>query len=299
MDKTICILVLYKPTDSLLKQVVESIINQVEIIWISDNTPGGYNKISEITSKYSDLVVYSKMNGNVGIAKAQNEGIRYAIENNFDYIFFLDQDSISPAGIVNSLVEGYELIAGKGIKIGGIGPLPINRVTGKDYPVDIIGYLQIPDNIIVEARDLMNSASLINVRLFCEVGMMDESLFIDGVDHELCWRAYAKGYRFFINRNISLSHKLGEGDQRLFGKSIKIPTPFRTYYQYRNYFWLLRRKYVPLSWKVLNGIKYICKYFYYPIFCKSGSMYLKNMNRGIVDGICKKNRRPIFNGMLK
>lgn len=288
MKRILCILVLYKPTDCLLKQVVESIINQVEIIWISDNTPEGYDKISEITNKYSDMVVYSQMNGNVGIAKAQNQGIRYAIENHYDYIYFLDQDSISPAGIVNSLVEGYELIAGKGIKIGGIGPQPINRVTGKDYPVNIIGYPQIPGNFIVEVRDLMNSASLINVGLFCEVGMMDESLFIDGVDHELCWRAYAKGYKFFLNKNLSLSHKLGEGDQRLFGKTIKIPTPFRTYYQFRNYFWLLRRNYVPLNWKISNGIKYLLKYFYYPLFCNHGNNYFKNINKGIINGLLGK-----------
>ena len=30
------------------------------------------------------------MPGNIGIAAAQNYGVRYAIENNFDYLFFLD-----------------------------------------------------------------------------------------------------------------------------------------------------------------------------------------------------------------
>lgn len=28
------------------------------------------------------------MPGNIGIAAAQNYGVRYAIENNFDYLFF-------------------------------------------------------------------------------------------------------------------------------------------------------------------------------------------------------------------
>ena len=289
MIRTLCILVLYKPTPSLLGQVVEAIIHQVDKIWISDNTPGGYDGISAITNKNNGKIVYSEMNGNIGIAAAQNAGIKYAVDNEYDFVYFLDQDSISAEGIAKGLVDGYKLLSGKGVKIGGVGPLPINRITGKDYPIDIIGR-PFNDNVnIFEARDLMNSASLINVDLFREVGMMDEFLFIDGVDYELCWRATSNAqYRFFILQSIKLSHQLGEGDKRLMGAPVKISTPFRTYYQFRNYFILLCRGYVPVTWKIKNGIKYLCKYFYFPLFCKPRIEYLKNINRGIIDGIKNK-----------
>lgn len=115
---------------------------------------------------------------------------------------------------------------------------------------------------------------------------MDGSLFIDGVDHEWCCRCnkIMKG-RFFIAENEHLSHQLGEGDRCFLWKKVAIPTPFRTYYQFRNYFILICRGYVPLYWKISNGIKYIIKAFYYPIFISPRKEYLKNIYGGIRDGI--------------
>lgn len=286
MSKTLCILVLYKPAPLILNKAIESIINQVDLTWISDNTPNGYSGIDDIKVTYSDRVLYNLMNGNVGIAKAQNEGIKYAIDNNFDFIFFLDQDSISPACIVEELKEGFSTIEKRGIRVGGVGPQPINRATGKKYKMDTLGKTV---EGLVETKSLMNSASLLRVDLFREVGLMDECLFIDGVDYELCWRAASRAqYCFYIMPTISLSHQLGEGDRSFMGAPIKISTPFRAYYQFRNYFILLRRNYVPAKWKFKNGIKYLCKYFYFPIFCKPRIEYLKNINRGIYDGINNK-----------
>lgn len=281
--KTICILVLYNPSPCILSEVIESIIFQVDKLWISDNTPGGYVGMEEIYKQYNNSIVYSLMDGNVGIAKAQNDGVKYALERDFDFVYFLDQDSISPRGIVNGLVNCLQEVENKGIKVGGVGPLPYNRESGEPYKVDFMGRL---NNNIIEVKDLMNSASLIKTTLFRDVGLMDEWLFIDGVDYEMCWRAnYLAGYRFFINDSLHLSHKLGEGDKKLMGVSLKISTPFRTYYQFRNYLYFLRKNYVPVQWKVKNGLKYMVKYFYYPLFCKPRLQYFKNINRGIIDGV--------------
>lgn len=287
-EKVICILVLYKPSLEILMDAIRTIVNQVDFIWISDNTPRGFRDINTIIDVYNFKVKYVQMDGNVGIARAQNEGIKYAINNDYDFVYFLDQDSISPEGIVDNLLEKFQELEKDGIKVGGVGPQPFNRETGKEYRASVKKGHFIKDGI-KEVTELINSASLIKVDLFSNVGMMDESLFIDGVDHELCWRAHnIEKYRFFMITSLLLSHKLGEGDQKFGIISVKIPTPFRVYYQFRNYFKLIRRKYVPVYWKVSNGIKYLCKYFYYPIFCKSGTLYLKNMNRGIVDGIKNK-----------
>ena len=114
---------------------------------------------------------------------------------------------------------------------------------------------------------------------------MDDGLFIDGVDHEWCWRGRRDGYRFFIDEHTPLSHKLGEGDRYFIFRKVAIPTPFRTYYQFRNYFKLLKRSYVPIYWKCSNGFKYLIKMFYFPFFVAPRKEYLKNIFRGIKDGI--------------
>jgi rhamnosyltransferase len=116
--------------------------------------------------------------------------------------------------------------------------------------------------------------------------MLDDSLFIDGVDHEWCWRASFKlQLRFFIIESVILSHMLGEGDRHFLIRKVAIPTPFRTYFQFRNYFKLVKRNYVPIYWKFSNGFKYIIKYFYFSLMVKPRMEYFKMINKGIIDGL--------------
>ena len=225
------------------------------------------------------------MDGNIGIAAAQNEGLKFLISNKYDYVLFMDQDSIAPHNLVQGLLSDLEFLRTKGVNVGAIGPRPINRQDNKAYIGLIKKGKKITDGL-TEVSELISSASFIPVPNFEEVGLMDAKLFIDGVDHEWCWRAgYFTKKRFFISENNHLSHQLGEGDRSILFKKVAIPTPFRTFYQYRNYFLLLRRKYVPLYWKISNGFKYFIKMFYYPLCLKPRRQYLKNISNGIYKGI--------------
>jgi rhamnosyltransferase len=281
-----CILVLYNPNVQLLNKVISSIETQVVALFISDNTPNPYF----ILPKTKCEAIYHKMNGNEGIAAAQNKGLEYFIEQGYDYIFFLDQDSIVEPKMIQNLLSTHVILTRKGIKVGAIGPRPINRQSNKEYRGSIKKGKEI-FNGITEVTELINSASLISVEVLNKTGLMDANLFIDGVDHEWCWRGNHKyGYRFFINEKTTLSHKLGEGDRFFAIRKIAIPTPFRTYYQYRNYFWLLKRNYVPLYWKFSNGFKYLIKFFVYPILLKD-TRYIKFMVKGIYHGIVTKKHK--------
>lgn len=283
MEKIICVLVLYNPNIILLSKVVSSIISQIDKMWISDNSDREICLPNAIMS--AEKVVYKKMSGNIGIAAAQNCGIKYAIENKYDYLYFLDQDSISPNGVIDAMLRQFEALCKEGFVVGAVGPRAFNRYENKEYRGSFKKGNRISDNI-TEVTELISSASFIKLSTFESAGLMDEKLFIDGVDHEWCWRVnnLMKG-RFFIIENIRLSHHLGEGDRSFFLKKIAIPTPFRTYYQFRNYFILLRRNYVPVYWKLSNGVKYVVKLFYFPMCISPRMAYLKNIWKGIYDGI--------------
>ena len=271
---------------NLLSKVINSIINQVDLIWIGDNSPIPIvNNISLNT--YKNRIEYKYMNGNIGIAAAQNKGIKYAIEHEYEFSFFLDQDSICSNNIISDLVEKYNNIESSNIKIGAIGPRVFNRQNNKEYRGLIKKGIKLNKNI-TEVNELISSASLIKISTFNNIGLMDESLFIDGVDHEWCWRAkYIGKYRFFISENVKLNHQFGEGDHFFILRKIAIPTPFRVYYQFRNYIWLVHKEYVPLYWKLSNGFKYFIKLFYFPIFIPPRIEYLKKSIKGIKDGIFK------------
>lgn len=279
--KTGCIIVLYNQNDDLLSTILNRILEQVNELYLVDNSSN--NQASKF-DRYSNTY-YNFLGGNKGIAKAQNEGIKYFIQKEYDYIIFLDQDSIPPKNLVRELTKEALKLHEKGIILGAIGPRPFNVRENKPY----IGFFKPGKKIapnLTQVTELISSASLVPTKNFLKVGLLEGDLFIDGVDHEWCWRASFKlKCQFFILESISLDHMLGEGDKTFGFKKIAIPTPFRVFYQYRNFFILLNRSYVPIYWKVSNGLKYFIKYFYYSLILENKKEYFNNINRGIKAGL--------------
>lgn len=278
-----CVIVTYNPNIDLLQNVIDSVLSQADKIFISDNSTQNFNGKCVLNDS---KIVYVKHGFNLGIAAAQNVGIEYFNSLKYTHVILLDQDSVMPNGLVKTLYSDLEYLLVKGIIVGGIGPKIINKDGLSEYKKSIVVHSDFKNNFIVEVSELMSSATLIPLLNFENIGLFDENLFIDGVDHEWCWRASHKGkYRFFISSKTKLYHKLGEGDKFFVFKKISIPTPIRTFYQYRNYINLLSRNYVPLKWKVLNGIKYFVKYFYYPLFVSPRIDYFRFINKGIFQGV--------------
>lgn len=277
-----CIVVLYNPDVSLLLKSLDSVKNQVDSVFISDNSTDDFNK--DLLFVF-ESVIYEKMPGNIGIAAAQNVGIRYFMEQNFSHIIFLDQDSIMVNGMVEQLLTDMRRLESKSIGVGAIGARSFHRESNKSYR-GLIKKGKFVDQGISEMTELISSASLIATKNFKNVGLLEEDLFIDAVDFEWCWRAaHINKLRFFISEKVQLSHQVGEGDRNLVLRDVAIPTPFRTYYQFRNYFILARRSYVPLYWKLSNGFKFFIKFFYYSLILPQRKTYLMNMIKGIKDGI--------------
>lgn len=278
-----CVIVLYNPDLTLLEKVLDSVCRQVNVVFLADNST-----TTLVNKPWMNRTntVYEKMDGNVGIAAAQNVGIDYLQKKACSHIIFMDQDSIMETGMVNLLMNGLTQLLNQQIPVGAIGPRVVNRMTKQSYVGSIKKGKPI-DNALTEVTELISSGSLVPIEHFSSVGLFDEYLFIDAVDHEWCWRAnLLQKLRFFIAEDTHLSHCLGEGDH-WFLVTVHKPTAFRCYYQYRNYFLLLRKKYVPLYWKLSNGIKYFVKFFYFPLAFSSKRSYLSHMVRGIHDGLFK------------
>lgn len=281
-----CILVTYNPDFTLLLKSLKSIEGQVDELCLLDNSTNELiiNQMEQLPTQYT----YMKMSNNVGIALAQNIGLEYFLRKNYDFIIFMDQDSIAPDNLVEQLMLDYEYLKEREINVGGVGPRPINRQNNKEYKGSIKKGISLSEGI-TEVTELINSASLIPLSNFQKVGLMEASLFIDAVDHEWCWRARKLiSARFFISEKVKLSHQLGEGDRFLLGRQVAISSSFRMFFQYRNYLLLLRRGYVPLYWKLLNGFKYTVKFFYYPLCVSPRKEYLRQILRGIKAGILGK-----------
>jgi len=287
LKRVVAIIILYNPNLSVLNRSINSLKTQVSKIVLVDNT--SFNKkVEEFVATLKDeRIEYIPLGYNAGVAKAQNIGIEFAIGDNAEYVLIMDQDSITSENMVSLLRDDLVILRENGVEVGVIGPTPINKQTQKAYEPRLRKkrFFLDKDTSIVKVNELISSGSLIHSQVFAKVGLMDENLFIDGVDHEWCWRAKSLGYFSAMSTKATLEHMLGEGDRKIFGISIAITTPVRLYYQYRNYFYLTKKDYVPLYWKMNNFIKYCIKMIYYPLVVRPRLAYLNNIYRGIKEGI--------------
>ena len=283
-DLTGCVIVLYNPDKRLLGEVLASVLPQVDSLFVCDNSPAG----REVDIPKDEKVVYKWMGGNAGIAAAQNEGIRYFMNHGFGNIFFIDQDTLIPGAIVDSLKLSVNELKRKNIEVGAVGPRVINRESGQAYR-GLVKTGTDYNRHLTEVSELISSGSLVPVANFKTAGLMEERLFIDGVDHEWCWRCAVKsGGRFFIDESATVEHHVGDGDRRVLGRRIPVHSPMRCYYQYRNYFLLIRRPYVPRYWKISRCAKYLIRAIYFPLFVKPRWRYAVNIFKGILSGIVGK-----------
>lgn len=287
------VMVLYAPDLDVTDKAIEAILPQVDVLCIVDNTPG-----ADLSARFTDdRIHYIAMSDNSGIAAAQNRGTRWLLDRGVDFLVYTDQDSETRPDTIARLMKGYDILTDAGVKVGLTGTLPVNRETGEPYRLSA-RRIDTPDDLrripgaegISEYYSAISSISLIPRRAMLDNGGFDESLFIDGVDHEWCWRAWhTHAYRTFIVRDAVIDHCLGQGDRHLAARQVHIASADRVYYQFRNYLWLKRLEYTPAYWIKKNGLKYAVKFFYFPIMVSPRGKYLKNILRGIRDGLRRRH----------
>ena len=284
MHKISTIIVIYNPNILILKKNIQAIYQQVSHIILIDNSNNSIEQFLNLNlSNFTSKISYHFNNNIGGIANAQNIGIEIAKNLKSDFILMLDQDSIPSINMVSILFQNYNTLTDTGINLAAIGSIAINVQTNLPYKPRLrkIFHYDI-DNNILNCNELISSGMLIKTTVFEKVGYFDTKLFIDGVDHEWCWRAIGMGYKLAQTKHTSLIHSLGEGDKHILGLRVAISSPFRIYYQYRNYIYLFKKDYIPFYWKFNNLFKYIIKYFYYPLFISY--KYFIRINKGIIDG---------------
>lgn len=272
-DIVCAVVVLFNPSETHVSNI-EALASKCSVVAV-DNSEGD-NPIKN--GKYIPL------HKNKGIAAAQNVGIRYARENGYNYVLLLDQDSKLDEGFVQHLYEEFLTIKEQDPKVGFIGPVFIDETSRQEYK----NYTDKSERY-THTPALIASGCLISMECLDVVGGMDECLFIDLVDFEWCWRAGSKGYTGYMTREVTMTHSIGREYHNWHGFVLGLSAPFRYYYQYRNTLWLLRRRYVPMMWKIKSVLRRLLDMILVPIASKQGWEVLKYIMKGIRDGLIKKN----------
>lgn len=254
---------------------------------VVDNTPS--MKTAGEVGLSAD-VEYLPNGENVGIATAINQGVEALIRAGFDTAILFDQDSDPSKQLLDGLPRLLEQELRGHKRVALIGPAYEDSRLGDVAPFVRFGYLKLrripPIGVDpVDVDFLISSGSCINLAVWQEVGPMDDALFIDFVDLEWCVRARSKGFAVLGAPELRLAHELGGEPVRVFGRLYPTHSPLRHYYLFRNAVALIKRSYVPCSWKSTELVKFPFRLAIYGLFLQPRLSHLRMALIGIWHGL--------------
>ena len=211
---------LYRPSEDNISNIT-NYIDSIEKLYVFDNTDDIDN--SNMLPK-NDKIVYITEKENKGIAYSMNVCAKKAIEDGYNYLLTMDQDSKMNSDIINKMLEFLKTT--KVDKIGLISPY-------QDIDSDEV----ISDNEYDDVIEMMTSGNIISLDAFKEIDGFKSWLFIDCVDTDYCMNLHKHGYKVLRLNKIIMKHELGNLKvHHLFGKAYPCynHNPMRRYYIARN-----------------------------------------------------------------
>ncbi|MGO2745900.1 glycosyltransferase family 2 protein [Microbacterium sp.] len=224
----------YRPTKSIITNV-EKVAAQVDATYVVNNSAGEKSSEELFASLRSrGSVAVLDQPGNVGVAAGFNAGMRQALTDGFEYVWIFDQDSTVAPGMLDALLGAFEQ---PGAPVAIAGPALRAEETGHLYDGESATGVR-------DQSALISSGALFSRKALETIGLHDERLFIDYVDHDISFRARSAGFRLVKVYDTVLDHRFGASiESRFLGRRIYLSnySPTRHYYMTRNRIVIIRR----------------------------------------------------------
>lgn len=221
------VIVTYNPDVDILKNTIKFLEEKEIFTVIVDNDS---KNISEFFSLKKVSLIQEE--SNVGIAKALNDGVKFLLKNTqCDWVLTLDQDSIMSSDYFDEI------------------PL-LNPTTNIAVYVPFVIERNVPENIQKKMKEKdaqsregkfnqmpIQSGAIIRIKDYVDVGGMDESLFIDGVDLDFYLEITRQKKKIVQLSKAVLYQSMGEKEEKnflSFKYYVDNYSPMRNYYRFRN-----------------------------------------------------------------
>jgi rhamnosyltransferase len=281
----ICAIMVTYNGGAVIANTVGAIIGQVGQLLIVDNHSDAFTLecIASIKRHFPTKVRTILNPQNAGIAAALNQGVAFAVQNEFQWVLTIDQDSQADSRMIGEMLQTYEGHPEKD-RIAIMAPHYVLLNSTEDENECLhLNTAQHPQQVEM----VYTSGSLVKTSIFARVGLFREEFFMDHVDSDFCYRLRRSGYKIVTDPKALLIHRLGNMRRaRFMGRPIFCThySPARYYYRTRNSIVLYREL---KDWRLITRfitatIKELIKILLYE---KQKVIKIWLIGKGILDGL--------------
>ena len=240
--------------EEVIDRSLQALLNQtypVEEIVLVDNA----STDGTLRRTFPDKVTVVQNPQNLGTSGAVIQGMKYALEKHYDWIYLLDADSLPHEDALQQLVDLYHNFpTDQQTQIWLLSSLPC-QAPGQEPRHGIVFSprgceMSKPSakQPFYECDATIWSGSLYKLSAVHTVGLPNADYVLDWGEYEYGYLGKQYGYRSFMHQNSVLEHSVGDvespvstyhfGSYSLRIKKLQLP-PIRLYYIFRNsiYFW--------------------------------------------------------------
>ena len=231
-DRLIGVVIVYNPDKKLISNI-GSYLNDLDQLIVIDNSDSNHD-FTTLGFQSNKIRLIQKPE-NIGIASALNIAAKIALQQGYNWMLTMDQDSAFLPGTF-AVYAAIPQTIHHSEKIAIIGP--------EIYAEDEISPSP-PSQVQLEDADLIiTSGSIISLAIWKEIGGFEDKLFIDEVDHDYCLKALSNKYVIKAAKGIYLAHNLGKSlfisKKGVVQRKVLHP-PKRLYYIVRNGIYLMNK----------------------------------------------------------
>lgn len=223
MIKLASCVILYNPDDKVYFNIL-SYLDDVDILYIYDNSETKYADLDKL-KKTSKKIEYFFNGSNDGIASALNFCLEKALNDGYNYILTMDQDSIFNKELLRIYIEKIERTSLSKVALYSI----VHNIKNYNIPKSNEEF----SYILTTAT----SGNIINLDYYKIYGGFKYQLFIDYVDIEFCLRANKNNWYIVRFNNLLMEHSLGDLEVvKFLGMTFSLThhSDLRLYYRIRN-----------------------------------------------------------------
>lgn len=175
------------------------------------------NSVKVLRDKYPELSILVS-NENLGYASGNNIGIKYALEENAEYICVLNNDVVVEKNFLEPLIKIFEVDN----KIGMVGPC-ICEYSNRDKVQAMGAYINLYrglamgqcegadyssiKNKLFDVDYLGGACFIVKAEVFKNIGLIPENYFLFYEETEFCLNAKRKGYNLICVYDSKVYHK--------------------------------------------------------------------------------------------